>query len=51
MGWGALKYKGPAPNKLQNVNTTVLNQELCSDVYPEGEKNWKSQLCAGKEYI
>jgi hypothetical protein len=32
---------------LKNVKITVYNPKLCSRVYPEINKNWGWQICAG----
>ncbi len=35
-------------NLLKNVKITVYNSSMCSQVYPEVNKNWNTQICAGE---
>ena len=49
MGWGATEEnKNDKPNDLRNVRINIYNGTLCQNVLPGIEKDWKRQLCAGK---
>jgi hypothetical protein len=48
MGWGTLNQGGQTPKLLQNTRITIYNSSLCLNVVPDNVKNWRSQICAGK---
>jgi hypothetical protein len=49
-GWGDLYDNSTFPDVLQNVELTIYDPNTCSNVYPELQKNWKNQICAGKMF-
>ncbi|CAF0947221.1 unnamed protein product [Brachionus calyciflorus] len=48
VGWGSLIYGGSPSNELQNVNITLYSGSSCRNVSPSWNKNWSTQICAGK---
>lgn len=46
IGWGT-DESGLVSNVLKNVLLTLYRPENCSEVLPEDEKDWNSQICAG----
>ncbi|XP_074553925.1 ovochymase-1 isoform X2 [Halichoeres trimaculatus] len=46
-GWGSTRENGPRVNRLQEVNVTILPQEVCNKYYLGRMR--PSMFCAGKE--
>lgn len=47
VGWGSLSHDSPITHRLQNVEMTLHESQVCNNVYPDVKKNWNRQLCSG----
>jgi hypothetical protein len=58
VGWGSTSdtestylnqgFRFNKSDELQNAKITVYNSSACVGVYPDSEKNWNAQICAGE---
>ena len=49
VGWGLLnEFDDFQPLKMHNVQLTIYNDSMCSQVAPTYIKDWSKQICAGK---
>jgi hypothetical protein len=44
-GWSSSSRSNS--NTMQNTLKFMYNESMCANLYPEREKNWDAQFCAG----